>query len=329
MSPLKWLLIKQLKRSGVKQKASGFTLIELLVAIILAFLIITPLLGFMISILDNDRKEQAKTTTEQELKTALDYISRDLQQAVYIYDADGIAAIRNQLPKSAQKDNYFPVLVFWKRQYIPAGLTVGSGTDDTFVYSLVAYYLINGDDSNNIWSQASRIGRFQISDGYGQTASDKTSTRDTGFKLFDLSDEGTLKQKMNKWTNNGAATQQILPLVDYVDQTTTGTTTNPAPTCPSFPDPASTTNPPATIQPQLVPQFSGSGDAVATNNVKTRGFYVCVDSDRTVAEVYIRGNSLARLQSNNLDFNKDNTSVAAYYPQVSTRVRGIGLLFTK
>src|SRR5690242_12727598 len=104
MSPFKWLLSNQLKRSRVKQTNGGLTLIELLVGIILAFLVITPLMGFMISVMDSDRKEQAKANTEQDIKAALDYIARDLQQAVYIYNAAGIASIRSQLLKSSTAD---------------------------------------------------------------------------------------------------------------------------------------------------------------------------------------------------------------------------------
>ncbi|MCF4970316.1 hormogonium polysaccharide secretion pseudopilin HpsC [Nostoc sp. CMAA1605] len=319
MKLLTWLLSHQLKISKIKQKTGGFTLIELLVGLLLAFLVITPLMGFMISIMENDRKEQAKVNTEQDLKAALDYMARDLQQAVYIYDADGIAAIRNQLPKSDNKTRFFPVLVFWKRQYIAGGLAVKSGNttvgnDDTFVYSLVAYYLIKDGDST--WSSAARIGRFQISNGYGSTTSDIDSTRDPGFKLFSLQDEGSLKTKMNRWVKNSSEsyTQDILPLVDYIDQTTTDTTNNPAPSCPTGQ--------------QMLPQYTGSGDAVATNDVKSRGFYVCVDSTNTVVEVNLRGNALARIQNSNIDFNK-NLSTTAYFPEAKIRVRGIGYLFTQ
>jgi type II secretory pathway pseudopilin PulG len=330
MKPLKWLLINQLKSFKAKQQSSGFTLIELLVGLLLAFLIITPLMGFMINIMDNDRKEQAKATTEQDIKAALDYIARDLQQSVYIYDADGIKEIRDELPHYDKKDKYFPVLVFWKRQYIPQGLvakttttdnpdgtkTTTSEKDDTFVYSLVAYYMIKDDDST--WSKAARIGRFQISNGYGLTDTEKNNTRDNGFQMFSLDNEGTLRQKMNKWTKKTGEsyTQQVLPLVDYIDQTPIDNIKNPAPT--SCPDP------------KLVPKFSGSGDDVATGNVKTRGFYICVDSDNTgsiiVAEVYLRGNALARIQNNNLNFDQ---SIKSYFPESSVRVKGLGYLFTK
>jgi len=316
MNTFAGLLSKQLKCSPIKRKLGGFTLIELLVAMILAALVLTPLLGFMVNILDTDRREQAKVNSEQEIKAALDYITRDLKQSVYIYDANGIKAIRSQLPKYTNKDNYFPVLVFWKRQFIPKGLTItGSEADDTFAYSLVAYYLIK--DSDSTWSNAARIGRFQISNGYGETSTDVNNTRDKGFQMFDLQDEGDLETKMNAWKKKSGETytQKVLTLVDYVDQTKVINSSQ-IPTC-------------SNNEYQLVPQFSSSpigGDSLATNEVKTRGFYVCVDSKNTVAEVHIRGNALARIQNNNFDFNEKKKS---YFPQASTTVEGRGFLFTK
>src|SRR3712207_4678467 len=169
MSPLKWLFFKQLKLRRVKRRCDGFTLVELLVGIIIATLVITPLLGFMINFMTTDRQEQAKANTEQEIKAAIGYIARDLQQAIYIYDADGINAIRKQLPRYGDKNNFFPVLVFWKRQFLSDGLLISGSQqkDDTFVYSLVAYYLIT--ETSPIWSKTARIGRFQISNGYEAT----------------------------------------------------------------------------------------------------------------------------------------------------------------
>ncbi|MBW4635853.1 MAG: hormogonium polysaccharide secretion pseudopilin HpsC [Iphinoe sp. HA4291-MV1] len=315
MSPFKWLFIKQLKLLRVKQKCDGFTLIELLVGIIIATLVITPLLGFMIHIMTTDRQEQAKANTEQEIKAALDYIVRDLQQSVYIYDADGINAIRKQLPRYSDKNNFFPVLVFWKRQFISK--EDSKMQDDTLFYSLVAYYLINDDDNDSIWSNAARIGRFQISDGYERTEkNNKKIWRDKGFQMFNLQASGNLKSKMNQWTKKSGKdesyTQNIEALVDYIDQTLINNTTNPAP-------------PDCKIG-QLVPKFSGSGDSVATSNVRTRGFYVCVDSENTVAEIYLRGNALARIQNSNIDFNGSNKT---YFPQASIRVQGNGFLSTK
>ncbi|WP_442994283.1 hormogonium polysaccharide secretion pseudopilin HpsC [Scytonema sp. PRP1] len=322
--PKNWIIYllkypNQLKLFSVKQKCDGFTLVELLVGIVIATLVVTPLLGFMINIMTTDRQEQAKATTEQEIKAALDYIARDLQQAIYIYDADGINAIRKQLPKYDDKNKniFFPVLVFWKRQFVSNGLIISSSKrrqvrDDSFVYSLVAYYLIKAHDST--WSNAARIGRFQIKNGYEETeANDEKFWRSKGFQMFNMQASGNIKTKMNQWTKRSGEsyTQDIVPLVDYIDQTLTNNNTNPAP-------------PNCTIG-QQVPTFSETGDSVATGQVKTRGFYVCVDAQNVVAEVYLRGNALARLQNNNIDFNGNNKT---YFPQASIRVQGNRFLFT-
>jgi prepilin-type N-terminal cleavage/methylation domain-containing protein len=326
MISLQWLLSKYLEQTKIKQKISGFTLIELLVAMILAALIITPLLGFMVNILDTDRREQAKTNTEQDIKASLEYIKRDLQESVYIYDADGINEIRKRLPKYDQKDSYFPVLVFWKRQFKEKGfeITGTSEKDDAFAYSLVAYYIIK--DNNSTWSKAARIGRFQISDGYGSTDAQKNTTRDKGFQRFNLKNVGDLKTKMNKWEpkSGETITNNILTLTDYIDQTPIDPSKNSAPTCPT---------PPITVPPtppmQLIPKFGGTGDVAPSSSVNTRGFYVCVDSTNTATEVYIRGNAIARLQNDNINFDKTVNSENTYFPESSIRVKGRGFLFTR
>jgi len=320
MIPLKLPIFHRKKNQSIlTKKAAGFTMIELLVAMILASLILTPLLTFMVNIMQADSREQAKSNSEQELKSAVDFIARDLEQAVYIYDADGIDAIRTQLPQNNQRTKYFPALVFWKRQYLKnvIGITTSDSNcekqpekcDDTFTYSLVAYYLIR-DDSSSTWSKAARIGRFQISDGYGDSKTDI----DDGFKLFDLTGTGDLKTKMNTWKKDSKSyKQQILTLVDYIDQTKIHTTNNPVPaTCPTGM--------------QQIPKFTGSGYSVASGDVKTASFHVCVDSLNTAAEVYLRGNALARIENTPPDYNKKKKN---YFPQARIRVEGRGFVFTK
>lgn len=333
ISSLKFILSTQLKRSGINKTINGFTLIELLVAMVMAVLIITPLMGFMISILDGDRKEQAKATSEQEIQASLDYIARDLQQAVYIYDADGVTRITNttilssgikdQIPpvKSASSCSPIsgsntsvctPILVFWKRQLITDSVGINASTqtsttttDDGFAYSLVAYYLItNPNQSNPTWSQEARIGRFELRGPVNATNANTTgSTSDTGFNPPPLNKTGaTLKEKMNQWQTalgasaNYSTGNPVVTLIDYI----------------------STTVPPsANTAPCSIPNLVGS---------QTSGFFACVDPTEVLAQVYIRGNALARLQNNNL-VSTDNTKT--YFPSSSIRVQGHGFLFTK
>ncbi|MBN4003916.1 hormogonium polysaccharide secretion pseudopilin HpsC [Nostoc sp. LPT] len=340
MNILRWLLSTQLKPSHKQNKNSGFTLIELLVAMLIAFLVITPLLGFMISVLNTDGQEQAKANSEQEIKAALDYISRDVQQAIYIYDATGIACLSgtvdastdntcpnagttgNQLPNGTDK---VPVLVFWKRELINQAITILTVTqkDDTFVYSLVAYYLIK--DTNTTWSNAARIARWEIKDGVPNTAATVTCPGfttadkyfpcpDKGFKPFDLSQKGiTLQAKMNSWAGGGSYDQVPVVLVDFIDQTTTVQET-----------------PTATA---TVTCSTGFSQVPAVANLARRGFYACVDSvsadNRSAAEVYLRGNAQARLIQNDETKVRYAQSKSNYFPSANIKVQGSSFIFTK
>lgn len=335
---LKFLLNSQLKCSHHIKQSSGFTLIELLVALLIASLVVTPLLGFMITVMNTDRQEQAKATTEQEIQAALDYIARDLKQAVYIYDAAGIEAINdtNGLPNSDSTDRV-PVLVFWKREFLKDAVTVAtSENDDTYVYSLVAYYLIKDTNTSSIsQSNAARIARWQIKDGVPTTATSGVDCSgytgkyvsghcpSAGFAPFDLEGAGTLEEKMNNWqrlgqyTSKNAAGQNVVNTVNtssaitllyYIDQTTTGA-------------PAKVTCPTGST---LVAPNISSLNSRPTFNMTS--FYACVDRADTTAQVFIRGNALARLQSNNLSY---QNRVRAYFPTASVTVQGRGFLFTK
>ncbi|MGL5059589.1 MAG: hypothetical protein ACRC62_06370, partial [Microcoleus sp.] len=89
MKNLLRLLLKtqhQENHSQLEQTEKGMTLIELLIGMIMAFLIITPMLAFVVDMLNTDRREQVKANTEQDIQSAVDFIAQDLSQAIYIYD---------------------------------------------------------------------------------------------------------------------------------------------------------------------------------------------------------------------------------------------------
>ncbi|MBW4605921.1 MAG: hormogonium polysaccharide secretion pseudopilin HpsC [Hassallia sp. WJT32-NPBG1] len=325
-STLKFIFNNLLKRSRSVQSVGGFTLIELLVAMLLAFLVITPLLGFMINVMDTDRKEQAKANSEQEIQAALDYITRDLQQAIYIYDANGIKAIadtdatKSQLPPA--NSNRVPVLVFWKREFVNQGVPIKTGEiDDSFVYSLVAYYLIK--DTNATWSKAARIARWQIKDGvtddnvtaglctaYPTKKYVSGQCPDAGFEGFNLEQAGSLEDKMNAWKKASATYTQVpIALVDFIDHT--ATTAAPAKTCP--------TDPSSKVTLSQVPLST-------LDSLQMTSFYACIDRVNTTAEVFLRGNALARMRNDNLNYDPNNTT---YFPSASIKVQGHGYLFTK
>lgn len=333
-SLLEFILSIRLKSFKAKTHTSGFTLIELLVAMLMAVLIITPLLTFMIDILQTDRNEAAKADTEQEMQTAYDYIARDLQQALYIYDADGItrdnntttptsSGIRNQIPpvKEAPGCNNAatcqPILVFWKREFRPGSVNVASITDknDGFAYSLVAYYLITNpaNTTNPTWSSSGRIGRFQIKGSVNIANANTTGddAADVGFNrppLNSLISGAKLKEKMNQWqAGAGTYAQPVVTLVDYVYNFPTASTN-------SFQDCANPSG--ATVNPR------------ALGNTKS-GFYTCVDADEVIAQVFLRGNSYVRLyNTNNIQYSPNNNN-SSYFPAVSGSIQGRGFLSTK
>jgi type II secretory pathway pseudopilin PulG len=327
------------KRPKLIVKNGGFTLIELLIGMVMAFLVITPLLGFMINILDTDRKEQAKVSSEQEVQSALDYIAQDLQQAIYIYDAKGIKAIKSQLPQNDATDRV-PVLVFWKRQFTKEAFDVkvsgtSKGKNDSFVYSLVIYYLIQDNatnDADKIWSDQFRIARFELKNGI-INPDDPTKylkDPDKGFALFDLIGiRGTLEDKMNAWQKNGnydlTANQQT-PLIDYVDKSKDASL-NRVDCTTVFTDRATTgtltTEQQAKKDALLVPGFAAPNQYSTLTDLNTASFYACVDSDKITAKVFIRGNALARID------NQDNAYTApksTYFPTASIQVKGRGLI---
>lgn len=329
-----FLLQGWMKFSTRKNRDHGFTLVELLIGLVMAFLVLTPLFGLMISIMNTDEKEQAKTTSEQELQTAIDFITRDLQQAVYIYDSQGVtndnsataanSGINDSLPKVT---GGVPILVFWKQELVSNVIpTTGSKKDDASVYSLVAYYLINSPST--IWSNTARIARWQIKDGVrspsdtsGVTCNPSYNTSikfvdadncpSPGFKPFDLD--------MNQWQRSGSFTNDPHVLVDFIDQTPRNQTTVP------------------NITPSCAQDANQPGVTITPISSATMtSFYACVSNyaDPTnqgqvisTVQIFIRGNALARIQTSDIDY-KDN-SQQTYFPTVSAIIQARGSLYTQ
>jgi type II secretory pathway pseudopilin PulG len=323
-----FLLQGWMKFSTRKNRDHGFTLVELLIGLVMAFLVLTPLFGLMISIMNTDEKEQAKTTSEQELQTAIDFITRDLQQAVYIYDSQGVTNNYNTIAaNSGIKDSLptvtggVPILVFWKQELVSNVIpTTGTKKDDASVYSLVAYYLINSPST--IWSNTARIARWQIKDGVrspsdtsGVTCNPSYNTSikfvdadncpSPGFKPFDLD--------MNQWQRSGSFTNDPQVLVDFIDQT-----------------PRDQTNVP-NITPSCANANQSSVTITPISSATMTSFYACVSNyaDPTnqgqvisTAQIFIRGNALARIQTSNIDY--EDNSQQTYFPTVSAIIQARG-----
>jgi type II secretory pathway pseudopilin PulG len=364
MKTLLRLLLKsqhQRNRSGPDQTDKGMTLVELLVGAIMAFLIITPMLGFVVDMLNTDRREQVKSNTEQDVQAALDFIAQDLSQAIYIYDnnptlistptttATGIPALLagNFIPP--QNATQTPILVFWKRELMKKSLPLTPGVEpidcqpppsgtnadcnDTYVLALVAYYQVT--EANPIWCQPSggpdpcptRIVRYQIKDGL----------RNPNPPI----NPDPLQRYFTRVTSAQERSRAFNPLFDISNPTQ-----NVRIIAENFPPPEvlvnyidhSTPDPPLTAADECVTALGNPTDTTggtprplpeptlkipnSTNpNNQTHSFYACVDTARNIARVTIRGNSLRRIQTDETEYEANK---AAYFPTASVQVQGLG-----
>ena len=358
MKTLLRLLLKsqhQRNRSGPAQTEKGMALVELLVGAIMAFLIITPMIGFVVDMLNTDRREQVKSNTEQDIQAAVDFIAQDLSQAIYIYDnsAEGVPKLVTEkfLPSEARDGT--PILVFWKRQPLKNSLPIVAGgtpiscdpntapsannaCNDTYVLSLVAYHQVT--EADPIWCQPSgtpcptRIVRYQIQDGLrdparstdpnpenryfadGELKNPDGQKRSAAFNIGTTTEAGfDLSKPTEKVTNPGVAWDRTDVLVNYIDHGA---------------QPAFTGNECRTALGNPTTQTGTTTSPISENTLKVtdrinniNSFYACVDTQRNLARVTIRGNSLRRLQPTGADYNANKS---AYFPTASVQVQGLG-----
>jgi hypothetical protein len=161
---------------------------ELLLGSALSCIAISLLLFLMVSLLQDDRTEQARRTVEDDLRRALDYIANDLREATYIYTGEQLESSRQTSPNIASVATYLPdfgtnvrpILAFWKVENLPYDTTdpfpancatafVGRQTlidecnkvkVERRAYTLVVYTQSTGTSGG--WQGESRIERYQL-----------------------------------------------------------------------------------------------------------------------------------------------------------------------
>lgn len=290
----------------INQSSLGMSMIELLVGTVIAFIIITPLMAFVVNTLNDDQREEAKAVTDKEIQSALEFITEDLSEALYIYDQTGIQAIATNQLIPAKSATQIPILVFWKRQVVRNILPIG---DDTFILSLVAYYLRT--DADPIWCPnntddekcPARITRFQLKGGGRTIAGVPFPRPDTGFPTsVDLRNPDDI-------TPSAAIDTRQYVLINFIDRTTIADGAPPlvAAQCTT----ALNNSPTAAFTVVVNPV----DPATATYS----SFSACVDSTNNIAQITIRGNALRRFQENT-----KYSSGSAYFPSSSILVKGIG-----
>lgn len=221
----------------------GFTLLELLVAILIGGIITSGLLFLVVELMAVNNREESLTQTQQDMRRAIDYITRDLSEAVFVYG--DLTDILPELDDIASGDlnGATPVLGFWRLDPLTddevkaVDTYCAAQTDGTpeksecetllvrqSYYTLVVYLQKTNDDPSDIWDGPSRILRYELSKY--QKISSSTLDERSGYAdpTLPLSD-GSFNT-FETWKAASAATDGNADvLTDFVDQIDTNQVT--------------------------------------------------------------------------------------------------------
>jgi prepilin-type N-terminal cleavage/methylation domain-containing protein len=173
-------LTKNLLKSR-RYSSQGFTLLELLVVTAIAGGIVAGLTYVVVQMMTADQREASRSETQREMQLALDYISSELREAIYVYPGEYLEctqspskqaceSITQFLPAAVSQDSV-PVLAFWKQQPFPTPIKnqcvggnapAGTACLAGQSYALVVYSL-RKNDNNGIWKGKARITRYVLS----------------------------------------------------------------------------------------------------------------------------------------------------------------------
>lgn len=324
---IKRSLLSRLKRLlyPAKQDVKGFTLIELLIVTIIAGGIISGLMYIVVELTGLDQRESSLTETQREMQLALDYISTELREAVFVYTGECLAGqgdcsgLINYLPPQLSAGGNIPVIAFWKHQPIPAPIrTICAGNNPRDAagnvppclaassYALVVYSLNTQADPT--WNGRARITRYILKqyqdDGTPVTGYVNPAT----FGNFDTWPLRTVNgtQVNQQGARPTAAAGNPAVLVDFVDNGAgaAATATNFNSACP---DDVNTTGPDYSLSP---------------NAATVRSFYACVSTGLALGEnrdviLFLRGNAYGR---------PGIFTDARFLPTLETRVLSRGVL---
>ena len=320
---LKSLLIGKLRRSR-RSGTAGFTLLELLIVALIAGLLISGLMYLVVELLAADQRESSRTETQRDMQMALDYISTELKEAVYVYTGEcmagsallGCPGLAASLPSVFTADST-PVLAFWKQQRIPNELrrtqcsagtqTLGGQPVPCIIghsYSLVVYSLSTANAAQT-WQGRARITRYALTE-----FNSAGTARTPGYV--------SVSSNFGAWESSPTARPTGTPdvLVDFVDDGVGATTVVGAgnPTCPE-----DLSIPGNEYLPS--PIITGSPTTVAP---AAKSFYACVNNLTLSSTPYrdvvlfLRGNISGRPGFRGAD--------RAFLPALETRVLTRGVL---
>lgn len=187
----KWLNFIRLKHhpSSPKNHPLGLSLVELIISMFLGVVATSLLLNIMVEGMTYNQREQSLSQVNEEMKQALDYIAKDLREAIYVYNGQELKTRANDEDKGLENfipdfgDDTRPILAFWKIEPLSEdeleSVDCSSFTDESDAdqlnecqalrierrtYTLVVYVQTtnNSDSDSDEWKGESRIERYQL-----------------------------------------------------------------------------------------------------------------------------------------------------------------------
>ncbi|TVQ18668.1 MAG: type II secretion system protein [Leptolyngbya sp. DLM2.Bin15] len=172
--------VRRHARRTAQKTTAGFTMIEVLIAAALAGMIISGLLYLVLELMGTNQREAARDETQQDMQNALDYVSSELRESVYIYPPvcltgrgapgsdDFCPGVLNHLPPNLTQ-NSVPVVAFWKQERFPdavlqacanGGAPPGTNCINGHSYSLIVYLLSDGAN----WDGQAQLSRYALTE---------------------------------------------------------------------------------------------------------------------------------------------------------------------
>lgn len=216
----RWLsLSKQLRQT----KNQGFTLTEVLVSLVIAGFIVSGLLFLVVELLRTDQREIVLEQVQGDMQRAMDYISDDLREAIYVYsdpvevdriiaELEDLDAIVNDAGITAE-----PVLLFWRTDEIsdeiieddlPDDCSTEANDDDEAecnvirarraTYTLVGYYQ---REQFGPWEGESMLRRYELAQYNDLTAAGGAKYDPTPGFVSPLSISGA--NEFEAWESSG------------------------------------------------------------------------------------------------------------------------------
>ncbi|NJL86570.1 MAG: prepilin-type N-terminal cleavage/methylation domain-containing protein [Leptolyngbyaceae cyanobacterium SM1_1_3] len=312
-----WLfrLLIHLRRRSSK---AGFTLIELLISIIIVGIIISGLLYLVVEMLQLDRREFVLNQVSTDMNRAMDYITNDVEEAIYVY-SNPMDVVSELSDVGADEK---PVLAFWRPDLLdqddldkiksscsPAAECALLKERQAFLTLVVYLQEENTDDS--IWNGETRIVRYSLPN-YTSITSSLNSKSTPGYNDPTLINGNGFAN----WVANGTTDGIKQVLVDSVDKFEPESDIDEA-ACPN-PDPA---NPIYTLSPSTPTLDSKKSFYVCVReaSVGTNALGDTINSNQDLI-VFLRGNAIA-----NQDGLINALSDASEFPTIQSRVllRGV------